>query len=125
MIVLRFLYINIFAILLISLSIIIFSIPQEIFLIILKYFFVLLFMVSGIGIFFQWKLKNRKLKILIARNKKEIRLDTFEQFKETPCGWLVADVGLRELRKIEHYKSLSRKTWKKIRTAALGIKVDK
>jgi hypothetical protein len=112
---------NVFAFLLVCLSIIIFLIPQDIFLFILKIICVLLPVISAIGIFSQWKVKNRKLKILIARNKTMIRIDTFNQLKETLCGLVVADIALRELRKTEYYKSFSKTNWKKIRSAVLGL----
>lgn len=78
--------------------------------------------ISAIGIFIQWKAKNKKLKILVARNKTKIRIDTFDQLTETLCGWVVADIALRELRKTEYYKSFSTANWKKIRIAVLGLK---
>lgn len=120
MVLLRFLYINIFAFLLIGLSVIVFIMPREIFIITIKTIFAILPLIGGIGILSQWKGKNKKLKIIVARNMKGIRLDTFERLKETPCGWVVADLALRELRKTENYKSFSKTDWKKIKRMVIG-----
>ena len=117
-----FLYINIFAFLLIGLGVVIFIMPQDIFLFILKIIFAFSIVASGFGILFQWKTKSRRLKILIARNKRGIRLDTFKQIREYPCGWVMADVALRELRKTENHRSFSGEQWKDIRRTVLGIK---
>jgi len=125
MIVFRFLYINIFAFILLCLSVIVFFIPINIFIIILKILFVLILLIISIGIFCQWKAKNRKLITLILRNKKIIRIDTFKNLRETPCGWVLADIALRELRKNEIYKAFSKKQWKEIRNTVLGIKYCK
>jgi len=119
----RFLYINIFAFLLIGFSAVIFFLPLEVFFIIFKFLCVILTAAGGIGIFSQWKSKNRKLKILIARNTKQLRLDTFEDLKESPCGRVIADIVLRELRKSENYKYISNANWKKIRSAVFEIKI--
>jgi len=118
----RFLYINVFAFILIGISCYIFFIPLNLFIIILKILFVLIPLIISIGIFCQWKAKNRKLKTLILRNRKIIRVDTFENLRETPCGWVLVDIALRELRKNEIYKAFSKKQWKEIRNTVLGIK---
>ena len=122
----RFLYLNIFAIFLVVLSILIFLIPiNNIVLNIIRYFYTFLFAVSGIGIFTQWKTRKRRLKILVAKNSNELRLDTFEQYRETLCGLLIADIALRDLKKKEYYKYYTKTNWKKIRRAAFGLKKKK
>jgi hypothetical protein len=96
--------------------------PEDIFFKVLKISFAFLPAVGGIGIFIFLFVKNRRLKILVANNRKGIRPDTFERLRETPCGWLVASLALHDLRKCEEHRSFSRKDWKDIRLTVLGLK---
>jgi len=117
----RFLHINFFAFVLIGASVFIFLTPHDVFVITMRIVFSLLSIAGAIGILIQWKAKSRKLDILVARNRKEIRLDTFVLIRETPCGWLLVDFALRALRKTEKHGSIPKANWKKIRRAALGL----
>jgi hypothetical protein len=121
----KFFYLNIFAFFLVAFGVSVYFIPQDIFYLILKILIACFPVYSGLSILLQYKAKNRKLKILIARNLNGIRPDTFEHIRGTPCGWIVADIALQELRKTEYHKSFSKKNWKEIRNAILFKKKNK
>jgi len=112
---LRFLYLNIYAFLLLGLAVGFFLLPIDIFMLLLKYMLVAYLMISGIYLISLWNSKNRRMKILFARNLKEIRPATFNNgVWKTPCGRLMVNIVLRDLRKTEYYNSLSKAEWKEI-----------
>jgi len=121
----RFLYINIFAFLLAGLSVLIFLVPLDIFLIVFKIICVILPLVGSINIFSKWKAKNKKIQILVARNRKGIRLETFDHLGKTFCGRLMVDLALRDLRKYEPYSSFTKPEWKEIKNTVFDKKAKK
>jgi hypothetical protein len=64
-----------------------------------------LFATAG-KLFSSWKHKNREIALLVNRNKKEFRPDTFETFMQAPCGRLVVRLALRDLKKQGEFKTL-------------------
>jgi hypothetical protein len=116
----RFLYINIYAFLLFALGIVLFVLPMEIFLLALKILTVVWSAAGGIVIFSQGKMKLRKIPVLVARNRKELRTDTFKTLQGTLCGRLMVTAALADLRKSENYCNLSNADWENCKARALG-----
>ena len=124
MIFFRFLYLNIYAFLLLGLGIGFFLLPMDIFMLILKYIFVLYFLASGIYLLSLWNAKNKRMKVLFCRNLKEIRPATFNNgVWKTLCGQLMVNLVLRDLRKTEKYASLPMAEWKEMKRKAFGRKL--
>jgi len=118
----RFLYLNIYAFALVVLGVLVFFIPTDIFVKVVKFLFAASFVFSGIGLFVRWKAKIRRMGILVARNRKTFRRDSFKEIRTTLCGLLMVHLVLRDLRKTENYISLSKAEWEEIRRKALGGK---
>ena len=109
---LRFLYLNLYSLALFVLAALIFLLPMEVFLIIVKMGCVLWAAYNCVFLLSQWKGKTRKMRTLFGRNRKEIRPDTFRNLKRTLCGRLMVHLTLADLRKIGKYSSLSKEEWK-------------
>jgi hypothetical protein len=118
----RFLYLNLFVFVLLGLGICIFLLPSDIFLLVLKYLCAFFCATGAIGIFAQWKGKTGIIPVLVKRNQKTIRPDTFKKLNATLCGQLVVSLALRDLRKTEMYSSLSEAEWKERKLKAMGKK---
>jgi hypothetical protein len=108
---LRFLYINSYAFSLFILGVLLFILPMDIFLLIVKILVSIWSIAGGIIILSQWKMKLRKIPLLVARNKKNIRPDIFKKLNETLCGRLMVNAALSDLRKSENYRNLSNDEW--------------
>ncbi len=63
-------------------------------------------MKQAIKLLSTWKDKKIKYKILIGKNKKEFRPDSFQVFMQAPCGRLLTKVVLEDLGYKEKYKEL-------------------
>jgi hypothetical protein len=105
----RFLYLNIYSFLLVFAGIATLAAP---FYMLSKWTIIIqcivavkLFVISG-QLFSTWGSKKREIELLIKRNQKEFRPDTFEVFMRAPCGRLIARQVLRDLNKRDEYKSL-------------------
>jgi len=105
----RFLYLNIYAFLLVFAGILTLAAP---FYMLNKWIIIAqgiaavqLFAVSG-KLFSAWGSKKREIELLIKRNRDNFRPDTFEKFMQAPCGRLIARQVLRDLNKPDEYKSL-------------------
>jgi hypothetical protein len=61
---------------------------------------------GGIGILQSWGDKKRKYHVLMERNKDKIRPDTFESYMEAPCGRLLVRIVLKDLGKQKEFKNL-------------------
>ena len=120
MVLLRFLFINSFAFLLIIVGSAIFFIPTEIFFIILKYAIAIGCVGSSINIFVKWKIKKRIMEILILRNRNEIRPETFTKYRGVLCWELVYYYVLCQLRKTEKYSKLSKEKWRELKEKKFG-----
>jgi len=113
-IILRFLYINIYAFLLFILGISVYFIPINVLLIIIKFVIIAYCLAGAITILSRYKIKLRQINILEKRNSKNIRPDTFKMHIKTPCGQVLVSKVLGDLRKTEQYKYLSNSEWKNI-----------
>jgi len=105
----RFLYLNIYAFLIIFAGILTIISP---FWLITKWTLVAqgiaaiyLFSISG-KLFSTWDAKKREINLLVKRNKNRFRPNTFEIYMQAPCGRLVVREALRELNMSEEYKTL-------------------
>jgi len=107
----RFLYLNIYAFLLVLAGILTLVLP---FYLISKWILVAqciialnLFLISG-RLFSTWDAKKREIDLLVNRNKNEFRPDTFEIYMQAPCGRLVVHEALKELNIQKEYKTLKK-----------------
>jgi len=107
----RFLYINIYAFLIVFAGILALILP---FYLITKWILIAqiivainLFLISG-KLFSAWNSKKREIELLVNRNKNEFRPDTFEVYMRTLCGRLVVHEALRELNIQREYKTLQK-----------------
>jgi len=105
----RFLYLNIYAFLIVLAGILTLILP---FYLISKWILVAqgiiaikLFFISG-KLFSTWDAKKREIDLLVNRNKNEFRPDTFEIYMQAPCGRLVVREALRKLNIQREYKTL-------------------
>jgi hypothetical protein len=57
-------------------------------------------------LFSTWDYKLREIDLLVNRNKKEFRPDTFEIYMQAPCGRLVVRQALKDLNMRGEYKAL-------------------
>ncbi len=76
------------------------------FLLIPQIIFSLFFIKQAGKLFSAWKDKKIKYKILLERNKKDFRPDTFKVFMQAPCGRLLAKSVLKDLGIQEKYREL-------------------
>ena len=100
---LKFLFVNFYAFVLLALAGALFFIPLNILIIILKFSIILFCIVGSINIFMQWEKKNRIINLLIKKNEKEFRISSFDPFMETLCSQLVV---IYVLIKIGHLKKI-------------------
>jgi hypothetical protein len=110
-----FLFLNVYSIFLLGLGIAVILIPTDIFILLFKYIVVLWCIVGACTILSKYDVKKRQLAILVGRNKKEIRPDTFKIYLKTPCGQLLVNMAIDSLRKTENYANLSIAEWKRIK----------
>jgi hypothetical protein len=108
-------FLNIYSFFLIGLGITAFLIPTDIFMLIFKYLVVIWCIVGACTILSKYNVRKRQLAILVKRNKKEIRPDTFKVYLKTPCGQLLVNMAINNLRKTENYANLSITEWEKIK----------
>jgi len=105
----RFLYINIYSILILCAGILTLILP---FYSITKWTLVAqsiiaikFFLISG-KLFSTWDAKKREIDLLVKRNKNEFRPDTFGIYMQAPCGRLVVHEALKDLNMRGEYKTL-------------------
>jgi len=116
----RFLYVNFFALLLMALGVVIFFVSQELFYIIFKIMLSVWCVAGGFALITQWKAKKRKIELLVARNMKQIRPDTFRTISKTLCGQQMVGMALSDLKKTENYRNLSKDEWNLIEKNVYG-----
>lgn len=107
----RFLYLNLYAILLAVIGITVVFIPVykiSWFCVIAQVIIVFVCIKGAYGIFSSWDDKKRKYIILCERNKDKIRYDTFSEYMSAPCGRLLAKIVLKDLGHSEEYKVLQK-----------------
>jgi len=108
---LRFIHVNFYILLLVVLGIGIFLLPMEFFYAFFKVMMSIWCVSGGIALMFQWKAKKRKIELLVARNRSHIRPDTFRSVNRTLCGQQMVSLALKDLRKTENYRALSKAEW--------------
>lgn len=114
----RYLYLNIYAYLLILLGIGIALIPLYRIHWSLAVIQLLLFafIVSpAIKILSRWREKKRSYHVLIERNRNGIREELFKEYMQAPCGRLLVRVVLKDLGESRQYKIIKKKynmTWR-------------
>ena len=105
----RFLYLNIYALLLLLVGGFIACIPLykiSLWLLIPQGIGFLFCLKNAHKIFASWKSKKRKYAILMERNEKELRPDTFKDYIQAPCGRLLVKIVLKDLNQENRYKDL-------------------
>jgi len=117
---LRFLYLNVYAFLLLASGAACILLPRELFYIIVKFLLAGLLIAMAISLFSKWSVNIRIIKVLALRNRKEMRFDTFKKFNKTFCGMLLISYTLYELRKTDNYSYLSNKELKNIKNIVFG-----
>lgn len=107
----RYLYLNFWGLLLISISLIFLI---TLFLIDYSYFipipiiFILICLYGGCSILKTWNDKKRKYNILISKNEKHFYPESFKEYMEAPCGRLLVKIVLKDLNKSDQYKILNK-----------------
>jgi hypothetical protein len=117
-----FIFLNIYSFFLFGLGVAAFLMPIDIFILVFKYLVVIWCIVGASIILSKYNVKIRQLAILVNRNKEEIRPDTFKVYLKTPCGQLLVNMAINNLRKTRNYANLSIAEWKKIKHTIYGKK---
>lgn len=63
---------------------------------------------GSVKIFSSWPDKKRKYEVLMQRNEKQFRPGTFNEFMKAPCGRVLTIVVLKDLGIPEKYKELKK-----------------
>jgi len=119
--ILRFLYLNIYSLLLVMVGVVILLIPFykiNIWLIIIQIIATIKLLMIGGKLFSTWNDKKRMINILLSKNRKEFKPETFSEYMQAPCGRLVVKVVLKELGKSNEYKNLlklKKPFWRNVR----------
>lgn len=105
----RFIYLNAYAILLLVVGVGIGVMPLykiSFYLLIPQILLVIVFIKGSYGIFVSWEDKKRKYVVLMERNSKSFRPDTFSEYMQAPCGRLLVKIVLEDLDQSDKYKML-------------------
>ena len=105
----RFIYVNIYAFLILLMGIGIIFLPLSglsEYLIYVQVLLVLICLKSSISIFNTWEAKKRRYKKLIDANKESFNPESFEEYMKAPCGRLLVKLVLEDLDEKEQYKKL-------------------
>ena len=105
----RFIYLNIYGLILLGLALIVLAIPTlnlSVLLFVLKCLLSLFLAYNGIFILSQWGEKKKHYRQLMSINRNRIKVESFESFVQTPCGRLLTRVVLSDLGKKEYYPLL-------------------
>ena len=105
----RFLYLNIYSFLLAGAGILTLLSPFYLitkWVLIIQVIIAVKFFLFSARLFSTWEEKNKKIDILMKKNIKEFRPDTFEIFMQAPCGRLIVHQVLKDLNKQDEYKLL-------------------
>jgi hypothetical protein len=95
--IIRFFYLNAYAFLLFALSAAAFLIPPAVLLLIFKYGIVLFLLAVSITMLSGWKNKRRIMAVMLGRNKKTFRPETFRRHTKTFCGRLMVRAVIKDL----------------------------
>lgn len=107
----RFLYLNSYAFLLLFCGVCMGVLPiykVSCWLIIPQIIIVLIFIKGAYSIFSSWDDKKRKYVVLMERNAKVFRADTFSEYMTAPCGRLLVKIVLADLDSSDKYKLLKK-----------------
>ena len=107
----RFLYLNSYAFLLIFIGVGIAVIPCYRWhwsLVVIQALFALMCIYYAMKIFSSWPEKKRVYKVLIERNEKEVRPETFNDYMQAPCGRLLAHIVLKDLGRQDQFAELDK-----------------
>ena len=107
----RFLYLNSYAFLLIFIGVGIAVIPCYRWhwsLVVIQALFALMCIYYAMKIFSSWSEKKRVYKVLIERNEKEVRPETFNDYMQAPCGRLLAHIVLKDLGRQDQFAELDK-----------------
>lgn len=106
---LRYIYLNFYAFLLLFCGMLTGIIPVfkiSKFLIIPQTIIILIFLYQSLRLFSTWRDKQIKYTILIKKNQKQFKPESFKIFMQAPCGRLLTKVVLKDLGLRSEYKKL-------------------
>lgn len=135
----RYIYLNIYAYLLLFMGIGIAFIPfyrLHWLLLVPQVIAALLLLNASAKIFKNWKSKKRSYNVLMERNRDGLRDDTFKEYMQAPCGRLLVRIVLSDLGESGQYRRIRkmyrmslrdtiktiRESWKPKRTVVYVIK---
>ena len=95
--ILRFCYLNTYAFLLLALGAAAALIPPAVFVLILKYGAALFLLAVAVTMLSGWKTKKRVMAVMMGRNRKTFRPETFRRHAKTFCGRLMVRVLIKDL----------------------------
>ena len=107
--ILKFLYLNIYALLLTIAGVLVLFLPFyriNIWIIVIQIVVAIKLLLIAARLFSTWNDKKRKINILLSKNSKEFKLETFSDYMQAPCGRLLVRVILSELGRSTEYKNL-------------------
>ena len=107
----RFIYLNAYAFLLILIGGGVAFIPVykvSLWLILPQAAIVIYCMKAAYTILSSWQDKKRKYHILMQRNRKELRADTFSEYMQAPCSRLLTKIVLKDLGRTDCYKTMKK-----------------
>lgn len=105
----RFIYLNTYSFLLLICGIAVALIPcyQVSKLLLIPQFFIFFICIKhSAQLFSTWNSKKIKYAVLMERNRKQIRPDTFEVYMQAPCGRLLTKAVLKDLGEKDRYREL-------------------
>lgn len=105
----RFVYLNIYAFLLLFLVICVLGIPLfkiTVFLIIPQMIVAIILFQNSFRLFSTWDDKKRKYAVLLAKNRKSFSAETFKTFMKAPCGRILVKAVLNDIGLKHKYKEL-------------------
>ncbi|MBI9103737.1 MAG: hypothetical protein JEY99_15080 [Spirochaetales bacterium] len=106
-----FLYLNLYSLLLLSIGMILIGIPIykiSVFLCIPQIIISLIILINSARLFSSWDDKKKKIRILLSKNKKSIKEESFIIFMTAPCGRLLVKHVLKIIGKRDMYKTLKK-----------------
>jgi hypothetical protein len=114
MAIVRFLFLNIYAFVLLILGIGAIFISSELFILIIKFLIAIVLIGYSISIFLKYKRKKRMIKVLLERNRNGFVKDSFKPYMETLCTQLVVIYVLNKIGYQSAFKMLFEEYWKDI-----------
>lgn len=124
----RYVYINMYAILILIMGMVIIFLPLSQYSSYLIYLQILLFLIclkASFKIFSSWKAKKRRYMKLIQENMSCFNPSSFEEYMKAPCGRLLVNLVLKDLGYQDQYHKLKiyKISWNK--TVKENFKVKK